>query len=666
MFVSLLVFFVCCTSGQQFISITNGIGNSPYYLSLEITPHEDASCGESIASAQILKSDGTVYVSSKNSYLYQGTLFTIEFDANGTTTFSDHLPLSIRLILNTGHSIELTDLLATITSRATFTSDRTFCGTRAPTTQSTAPSVSPTIRPTPDSEETELVNEQIDDGENEVIKDANTDGSADSAPIYVWIIIAVGGVVALSLFGALCFCTLRRRNRNTKRSKDDNDFVKTPTEDNDDGEADEAQVDDYWTAQKKSLDADAQSHKRSVSSRKSPKSKKAKLSADRDSVVLDIPQRPNRVPSSSLHLDADAEDDALMNTESEEAEAPIKLEATHSATGTMVTYEAPTNLKMTVAKPEDFDEIHVEPVDAIDYNHRQSAKRDQKGFHMDANVVAVGPTRASVLSQTEPKPSAQSKPLRQNSAHLKFSTLRNKTGVFESAPSREAEGWISADSKMFSVSREEYTENSEEIAEGFPVQFDVVENCAVNIRRITKMDESVVAQCLSNKGATTKKNATFLVEGTVYEFGNDLGRNHCVAIEDFAPNAMAARMEKCVNAFVNTEGGALFIGLGDGQENEWAVRGVARKALDLAALKRAVMDRVGMFEPFSPKLVESITELRVMPILRKNGEVVEDLVVLKVGVAGPFRDESGEAILFATAEGQKFRKNFNYITNVVM
>merc|ERR1712013_577405 len=137
----------------------------------------------------------------------------------------------------------------------------------------------------------------------------------------------------------------------------------------------------------------------------------------------------------------------------------------------------------------------------------------------------------------------------------------------------------------------------------------------------------------------TKKNATFLVEGTVYE---------------------------CGNAFVNTEGGALFIGLGDGQENEWAVRGVARKALDLAALKRAVMDRVGMFEPFSPKLVESITESRVMPILRKNGEVVEDLVVLKVGVAGPFRDESGEAILFATAEGQKFRKNFNYITNVVM
>lgn len=672
----LLICLAISALGQQFITVTNGIGNSPYFLALEISPHEDTLCGESIASGQILKPDGSVYVASKNSYLNQGTVFTLEFDWNGTTTFDDHLPLTIRLILNTADTITLTDILPNIASSTTFTSDQTFCGTREPTAPSTAPSLSPTtsptLRPLRDSDdETVLVDEQIDDDFN----DANT----DSTPMYVWILIALGGVAVLCFVSMLCLCAVRKNNGNTKRATDDNnDFVKTPTEDKDDGEdADEAaQGDDYWTAQKKSLDAEAEAdHKRSVSLRTRKAKKSRSPSPARESVILDIPQRENRVPSQSAsHLDVtDDEDDALMKTDDSDREAAAEVgaeamarQATHSATGTMVTYENP---KMIVAKPEDYDEIRVEPVDAIDHKKRSSQK---KGFHIEANVVAVGPTRASALSSTEPpklSSKAKAKPSRQNSStvNLQFSTLRNKIGVLESAPTHDADGWISADAKMFSVTRSEFAQCDGAVSEGFPVQFDVVEDGAVNLRRISKMDAKSVAQCVSNKGATTTTDAKFMIEGTAYDFGGDLSRNHCVAVDGaLEPRAMAARMEQCINAFVNTDGGSLFVGLGDGGDGSWAVRGVATKALDLAALKRAVMDRVGMFEPFNPKLVESITEFRVLPILKRNGEVVEGLAVLRVGVAGPFVDESGERMLFATADGQKFRKNFNYITSVVM
>ena len=82
-------------------------------------------------------------------------------------------------------------------------------------------------------------------------------------------------------------------------------------------------------------------------------------------------------------------------------------------------------------------------------------------------------------------------------------------------------------------------------------------------------------------------------------------------------------------------------GVGDGS---WAVRGVATNALDLAALKRAVMDRVGMFEPFSPKSVEAIADFRVLAILSRSGEVVEGVAVLRVGVAGPSSIET-ESVL---------------------
>jgi len=680
----LLICLATSALGQQFITVTNGIGNSPYFLALEISPHEDTLCGESIASGEILKPDGSVYVASKNSYLNQGTTFTIEFDWNGTTTFNDHLPLTIRLILNTGDTITLTDILPTITSSTTFTSDRTFCGTREPTAPSTAPSLSPTtsptLRPIRDSDdETVLVDEQIDDDLN----DANTDGTSNSTPMYVWILIALGGVAVLCFVSILCVCAMRKKNGNTKRATDDNnDFVKTPTEDKDDGEEDvEVGGDDYWTAQKKSLDAEAEadalSHKRSVSSQKRKKAKKPKSpspSPARESVNLDIPQRENRVPSQSAsHLDVtDDEDDALMKTEADDAEdreaadPEMARQATHSPTGTMITYENP---KMVVAKPEDYDEITVEPVDAIDHKKRSSQK---KGFHIDANVVARGPTRASALSSTEPpklSSKAKTKASRQNSsnANLQFSTLRNKIGVLESAPTHDADGWISADAKMFSVTRSEFAQCDGAVSEGFPVQFDVVEDDAVNLRRISKMDAKSVAQCVSNKGATTTTDAKFMIEGTAYDFGGDLSRNHCVAVDGaLEPRAMAARMEQCINAFVNTDGGSLFVGLDCAGSKEWAVRGVATKALDLAALKRAVMDRVGMFEPFNPKLVESITEFRVLPILKRSGEVVDGLAVLRVGVAGPFVDESGERMLFATADGQKFRKNFNYITSVVM
>lgn len=116
-----------------------------------------------------------------------------------------------------------------------------------------------------------------------------------------------------------------------------------------------------------------------------------------------------------------------------------------------------------------------------------------------------------------------------------------------------------------------------------------------------------------------------------------------------------------VNAFVNTGGGCLFVGIDD----EWAVKGVAMGEVDYDATQRAVMEGLAMWQPFSDELVQVIEEWRAFPMVRKNGEAVEGKAVIRVVVGGPLLDEDGERILFATADGKKFRKNFNYITNVV-
>ncbi len=53
-------------------------------------------------------------------------------------------------------------------------------------------------------------------------------------------------------------------------------------------------------------------------------------------------------------------------------------------------------------------------------------------------------------------------------------------------------------------------------------------------------------------------------------------------------------------------------------------------------------------------------------IVTCEGVLCEDAIVTKISVPGPFKNAQNETITYATANGDKSRKNLNYIRKVVM
>ena len=120
--------------------------------------------------------------------------------------------------------------------------------------------------------------------------------------------------------------------------------------------------------------------------------------------------------------------------------------------------------------------------------------------------------------------------------------------------------------------------------------------------------------------------------------------------------------ENTINAFLNTNGGTLYIGI----DKSFTVKGVPTDELDTVGIRGAIDNVV---KKFTPKLKQAdLNKIKVstMAILEKDGTLREDLVVVKVLVPSHIKGANGAVITFKNSKGDKFKKNLNYIMKVVM
>jgi len=302
------------------------------------------------------------------------------------------------------------------------------------------------------------------------------------------------------------------------------------------------------------------------------------------------------------------------------------------------------------AKPSDFDEIEIEPVCPIKMNMgHHGVQNSGNGFGKNAQVIAYGPTRASVLSVTEPK-------RRKPSLNISYSTLKDKTGFVEIMPTDTEEGFISDGTVNSAVSVDLLPSLREQgIFDGYPVRFDVEGGFAVNIRLISKVGKAAAKECMNKHKKSTRPDAQYMIEGTQFAFEGTLTTNAS------AMEAEVPFMEKVVNAFINNEGGHLYLGV----DSDWSVKGMTANEVDLPALKQSVMEFVSDFQPFRAELADSV-DYCCFAVLTKKGEIVPDRIVIRMDVRGPLEDDDGNAIGFTTGAGDRFRKNNTFITKVVM
>lgn len=261
-----------------------------------------------------------------------------------------------------------------------------------------------------------------------------------------------------------------------------------------------------------------------------------------------------------------------------------------------------------------------------------------------------GPKRLSVLAATELD-------RRKPSLHIKYSTLKNKSGFVEEMPTAEEEGFISDGTINIKVDPKLLPSMQEQgIFDGYPVQFDVELGFAVNIRLISKVGKGAAKESMNKQKKSTRHDAKYMIKGTKFAFDGSLANNECAMEID--GNAM----EKVINAFINDEnGGQLFLGI----DSDWTIKGLNAKKVDVPALKQNIMALVSEFEPFRPEL-SNVVDYRFFAVLNKKGDIVEDMIVIRVDVNGPIVDDDGKQVLFATSSGDRFKKNTTFITKVVM
>ena len=133
------------------------------------------------------------------------------------------------------------------------------------------------------------------------------------------------------------------------------------------------------------------------------------------------------------------------------------------------------------------------------------------------------------------------------------------------------------------------------------------------------------------------------------------------------PAHIAAMSEKVINAFMNAEGGTLYIGI---DPSSWTVQGVAARDIDMEAIKEAVIKTVSGFEPKLDDRELRKLQITTVAVIDRHGALVEDRIVIKMVVPtpspSPCANGQDEKIEFVTAEGLRFKKNLNYIMKVVM
>merc|ERR1712228_787967 len=185
------------------------------------------------------------------------------------------------------------------------------------------------------------------------------------------------------------------------------------------------------------------------------------------------------------------------------------------------------------------------------------------------------------------------------------------------------------------------------IFEGTPVVFQSIDKKVSDIRLLKKLDENCVKLCLTKKGKT-KYDAQF-------EFNGNLSTNAFELPKDCSPKEIGKMSEKIINAFLNTDGGVLYLGI----DKTWNVKGINAKNINMQQIEKEV---VGIVNTFKPKLKESdLKKLKfsTVAILTNDGTLKDDVLVIKVIVPGPLKNANGDNIVHVTAKGDKFKKNLN-------
>ena len=299
-----------------------------------------------------------------------------------------------------------------------------------------------------------------------------------------------------------------------------------------------------------------------------------------------------------------------------------------------------------------------------------------------AGLVSNKPTTASSIgapemkSQSPPKQASRPPPVPQIAKKKKSKPglpsapppkpkkASTKVGVLEVMPTNQENGWVFNAGGMFTVSSKDVRKlQNSGIFEGAPVMFDAIDKQASNIRLLRKVEENVAIECLTKKkNGKTKHDAKYFIHETEFEFNGNLSTNAFEMPKDCSAKSIAGLSENIINAFMNTDGGILYIGI----DSSWNVKGVATDSINLQEIKKLVTNIVGRFDPRLDNSDLKKIKFSTKAILTKDGSLKEDILVLKITVPGPFKDDNNDKIIFATANGEKYKKNLNYIMKVVM
>jgi len=354
-------------------------------------------------------------------------------------------------------------------------------------------------------------------------------------------------------------------------------------------------------------------------------------------------------------------------------------------------FKAPEPVK--VARPEDYNEIKFKAADPFALKRAQ--KKKGTGRYARRNLAAnAGTNQPSTRASSGSVGSKVSKPLKEQTNNInKVSPWKKKQqtvkpppvpsnvnkkappvpssgpplfkkqgierkGVLEAMPTQNSDGWIFNEGGMYKVEYKKHFKSMQgmNIFEGMPVVFQSIDKNVSNIRLLKKLDENTVKMCLTKKGKT-KYDAKYFIYESIFEFNGNLSTNAFEIPKDCTPKEIGKMSEKIINAFLNTDGGILYLGI----DKTWNVKGINSKNVNMEQIKKEVLSIVNTFKP---KLKDSdLKKLKfsTVAILTNDGTLKDDVIVIKVTVPGPLKDSNGDNIVHTTSKGDKFKKNLNYI-----
>jgi len=256
----------------------------------------------------------------------------------------------------------------------------------------------------------------------------------------------------------------------------------------------------------------------------------------------------------------------------------------------------------------------------------------------------------------------------------------DQIGTLVLLPSRIGHGWIYAKSGMYQVKLEETSHwgpdddknekanskgkgkdtKNKRVKEGGACLFDSDDGkFGRNIRGINRLSEQALLACLNEERTATLYNALYYITQTKFDDHNSL-QNEFVNFDKYEVADLVDRSEHAVNAFVNSEGGTIFIGI----DKEKDIKGVKLSKVELDNFRERLEGRVTQFQPQSQNLVSKLN-IGFVPVVQADGTFIDNLVVIKISIEGPHLNSKGEPIVFRTAQGELWMKKIGYIVKSV-